>query len=351
MRTPTFGGRCEEAGDSIANEHDNDGLTDPVQEDVEPRRADYAPEGVDDETGTVPLLKRTFKEFQEDNLSDWAAALTYYSLLSLFPALIAMVSIVGLVFDPQEVTGAITDVVSELGPSSAGDTFADPIQSITSNQTASGVLLIVGVLVSLNAASGYVGAFIRASNIIWETPEGRGFFKLRPLQIGVTLAMILMLVIVAIGLILTGPLVEAVGGAIGVGDTAVSVWDIAKWPFLLAVVILMFGVLYYASPNVTPPGFRWITLGSLVAVVIWLIASALFAFYVSNFGSYDKTYGTLGGIVALLVWFWITNLALLFGMQLNSERERERELKAGIPRADKEIQLEPRDEPDYKQTT
>ncbi len=330
---------------------DDEGLTDPVEEDVEPRRADYAPEGVEHKTGTVALLKRTVKEFQEDNLSDWAAALTYYGLLSLFPALLAMVAIVGLVFDPKEVTEAITDVVRQLGPSSAAETFAGPIESVTSNSSASGVLLIVGVLLSLNAASGYVGAFIRASNIIWETPEGRGFFKLRPLQIGITLVMILMLIIVALGLILTGPLVDAVGSAIGVGDTAVTIFDIAKWPFLLGVVILMFGVLYYASPNVTPPGFRWITLGSLVAVVIWLIASALFAFYVANFGSYDKTYGTLGGVVALLVWFWITNLALLFGMQLNSERERDRELEAGIPRADKEIQLEPRDEPDYKQTT
>jgi membrane protein len=332
-------------------EDDDNGLTDPVQDDVEPRRADYAPEGVEHKTGTGSLLKRTFKEFQEDNLTDWAAALTYYSVMSLFPALIALVAIVGLVFDPKEVTDALTDVVTQLGPSSAADTFKGPIESITSNNSASGVLLVVGVLLALNAASGYVGAFIRASNIIWETPEGRGFFKLRPLQIGVTLVMILMLVVVALGLILTGPLVEAVGSAVGVGDTAVTVWDIAKWPFLLLVVVLMFGVLYYASPNVTPPGFRWITLGSLVAVVVWLVASAAFAFYVANFGSYDKTYGTLGGIVAVLVWFWITNLALLLGMELNSERERDRELAAGIPRADKEIQLEPRDEPDYKQTT
>jgi len=328
-----------------------DGMTDPVEEDVAPRRADYTPTGVEHNTSTFALLKRTVKEFQEDNLTDWAAALTYYGLLSLFPALLALVAIVGLVFDPKEVTDAITDVVTQLGPSSAADTFAGPIESVTSNSGASGVLLIVGLLLSLNAASGYVGAFIRASNIIWETPEGRGFFKLRPLQIGITLAMILMLIVVALGLILTGPLVDAVGSAIGLGDTAVTIFDIAKWPFLLAVVILMFGVLFYASPNVSPPGFRWITLGSLVAVVVWLIASALFALYAANFGSYDKTYGTLGGVVALLVWFWITNLALLFGMQLNSERERDRELEAGVPRADKEIQLKPRDEPNYPETT
>jgi membrane protein len=333
----------DKAGDS--------GLTDPVEEDVEPRRSDYAPEGVDRASGTWPLLKRTWKEFQEDNLMDWAAALTYYSLMSLFPALIAMVAIVGLVFDPKEVTDTITQIVDDIGPASAADTFSGPIESVTSNNTASGVVLVVSVLLALNAASGYVGAFIRASNIIWETPEGRGFFKLRPLQIGVTLLMILLLVIVALGLVLTGPLVEAVGSALGVGDTAVTVFDIAKWPVLLGVVVLMFGILFYLSPNVKPPGFRWITIGSLVAVVVWIVASAAFAFYVANFGSYDKTYGTLGGIVAVLVWFWITNLALLFGMQLNSERERERELAAGVPRADKEIQLKPRAEPDYEQTT
>jgi len=326
-------------------------LTGPVQDDVEPRRADYAPEGVEHKTGKFALLKRTVKEFQEDNLTDWAAALTYYSLMSLFPALIALVAIVGLVFDPQEVTDAITDVVTQLGPSSASETFSGPIESITSNSTASGVLLIVGVSLALNAASGYVGTFIRASNIIWETPEGRGFFKLRPLQIAITLAMIMMLIVVALGLILTGPLVEAVGSAIGIGDTALTIWDIAKWPFLLGVVVLMFGLLYYASPNVKAPGFRWMTLGSLAAVVVWLVASAAFAFYVANFGSFDKTYGTLGGVVAVLVWFWITNLALLFGMELNAERERDRELAAGIPRADKEIQLAPRDDPNYQRTT
>jgi membrane protein len=330
---------------------DGDGLTDPVREDVEPRRADFAPEGVERKTGTWPLVKRTFKEFQEDNITDWAAALTYYGLMSLFPAIIAMVSIVGLVFNPKEVTDALTQIVDDLGPSSAADTFKGPIESITSNNAASGVMLIVGTLLALNAASGYVGAFIRASNIIWETPEGRGFFKLRPLQIGVTLVMILMLVVVALGLILTGPIVETVGSAVGIGDTALDIWDIAKWPVLLLVVIVMFGVLYYASPNVKLPGFRWITIGSAVAVVVWLVASALFAFYVANFGSYDKTYGTLGGVVALLVWFWITNLALLFGMQLNAEREREREIEGGVPRAEREIQLEPRDEPKREQTT
>ncbi len=314
-------------------------------------RADYAPEGTDARSGLWPTLKRTALEFQEDNMTDWAAALTYYGLLSLFPALIALVSVLGLFGDPQTTTREITEIVTELGPSTATETFAGPIESITSNQSAAGILFVVGLATALWSASGYIGAFMRASNIAWETPEGRSFFKLRPLQILVTVVMVIMLALVAMALVLTGPVVESVGGAIGVGDTALQIWDIAKWPVLLGVVILMFSVLYYASPNVKLPGFKFITPGALFAVVVWLLASALFAFYVANFGSYDKTYGTLGGIITLLVWLWITNLALLFGLELNAERERSRELDADVPRAEKEIQLEPRDEPDDKRTT
>jgi membrane protein len=322
-----------------------------VREDVEPVRRDYAPEGTDARTGLWPTLKRTATEFSEDNMTDWAAALTYYGLLSLFPALIALVSLLGLFGDPQTTTRQITDIVTEIGPNSAAETFSGPIESITSNQSAAGILLIVGLATALWSASGYVGAFMRASNIAWETPEGRSFLKLRPLQIVVTLAMVIMLALVALALVLTGPVVEAVGDSIGVGDTALQIWEIAKWPVLLSVVILMFSVLYYAAPNVELPDFKWITPGSAFAVIVWLLASALFAFYVANFGSYDKTYGALGGIVTLLVWMWITNLALLFGVELNAERERSRELRADVPRAEREIQLEPRDEPKDKRTT
>jgi membrane protein len=336
-----------EAADSAAREEERA----ETREDVEPTRADYAPEGADRGTGLWPTLKRTATEFREDNMSDWAAALTYYGLLSLFPALIALVSIVGLFGDPRTTTSQITDIVTQIGPSSAADTFSGPIEAITANRSAAGILLVVGLLTALWSASGYIGAFMRASNVIWETPEGRGFMRLRPLQLAVTLVLIILFALVAVSLVLTGPVVEAVGDSIGVGSTAQTVWDIAKWPVLLGVVILMIAILYYAAPNVKLPGFRWVTPGSVVAVVVWLLASAAFAFYVANFGSYDKTYGTLGGIVTLLVWVWISNLALLFGMELNAERERSRELDAGVPRAAREIQLEPREEPDRKQTT
>jgi membrane protein len=315
------------------------------------RRADYAPVGTDGKTGLFATVKRTVMEFSEDNMTDRAAALTYYGLLSLFPALIALVSIVGLVGDPASTTRTLTDVVTSIGPGSAADTFAGPIRSITAHRSAAGVLFVVGLGAALWSASGYIGAFMRASNVVYETPEGRPLWKLRPLQILVTLVMVIMLALVAIAIVMTGPVVTAVAGPLGIGSTAISIWNIAKWPALLLVMVLMFAVLYYAAPNVKLPGFKFVTPGALLAIVVWLIVSAAFALYVANFGSYDKTYGTLGGLVCLLVWFWITNVALLLGLELNAERERSRELDAGVHGAEKEIQLEPRSDPKPQRTT
>ncbi|HEX7293147.1 MAG TPA: YihY/virulence factor BrkB family protein [Solirubrobacterales bacterium] len=293
----------------------------------------------------LATLKRTVTEFRDDNLSDWAAALTYYGLLALFPALLALVSLVGLFGDPEATTEKVTEVVTALGPESAVETFAGPIESITSNRGAAGLTLVIGLATALWSASAYVGAFIRASNVIYETPEGRPFWKLRPLQLLVTLTMIVLIAVVALGLILTGPVVEAVAEPFGLSGTAITVWDIAKWPVLAALFITLIAVLYYAAPNAKLRGFRWVTPGSLVAILIWLVASAAFALYVANFGSYDKTYGTLGGLIVLLVWLWITNLAILFGHQLNAERERSLELEEGKREAETGLQLEPRSEP------
>jgi membrane protein len=312
---------------------------------------DYRPEGGSADSGIFATLKRTVTEFKEDNLADWAAALTYYGLLALFPALIAMVSLIGLIGDPKSTTSSLTEIITSIGPQSAAQTFSGPIESIASNQSAAGFAFVAGLAVALWSASGYVGAFMRASNVIYETPEGRPFWKLRPLQLVVTLAMILLMAILALALVLTGPVVEAVAGPIGLSDTAISIWNIAKWPVMVAVFLLMVAVLYYASPNVKLRGFKWVTPGSLVAIAVWAIASAAFALYVANFGSYDKTYGTLGGLIALMVWFWISNMAILFGHQLNAERERSLEIEEGRPRAEREIQLEPRSEPKEQKTT
>jgi membrane protein len=289
--------------------------------------------------------RRTVKEFREDNLTDSAAALTYYSVLSLFPALVALVSIVGLFGDPRSTTRTLGELVSQVGPASATRTLRSTIESLTAHRSAAGVLLVVGIGASLWSASGYVGAFIRASNFIYEVREGRPFWKLRPLQLLVTLGMVLMLALVAIMLVVSGPVASAVGGAIGASDAAVTAWNIAKWPVLLAVVLTMFAVLYYVSPNVRLPGFRWITPGSLLALAAWVIASAGFAFYVAHFASYNRTYGTLGGAVTFLVWLWIGNLALLLGLELNAELERSRELARGQAAAERELQLKPRQPP------
>ena len=316
----------------------------------EPRR-DYRPEGVAPDTGLWATLKRTLTEFREDNLTDWAAALTYYGLLSLFPALIAMVSLIGLFGDPKSTTESLTEIITSIGPRSAAETFSGPIESITESRGTAGFAFVLGLAVALWSASGYIGAFTRASNVIYETPEGRPFWKLRPLQLAVTLATIVFLALIAVSLVLTGPLVEAVAEPLGIGSTAVDVWNVAKWPVLVAAFLLVLAILYYTSPNVKLRGFKWVTPGSLVAVVVWIVASALFGLYVANFGSYDKTYGTLGGLIALLVWFWITNLAILFGHQLNAERERSLEIEEGKPRAEREIQLEPRAEPADQRTT
>jgi membrane protein len=293
--------------------------------------------------------RRVVSEFRDDNLTDWAAALTYYAVLSIFPAFIAMISILGLVVDPATITRVVTDIVAQLGPSDAVNTFKGPIEQISSNRSTALFGLIFGVAVALWTASNYVGAFMRASNAIYEREEGRPFYKLRPIQLLVTLVLVLMAALVVLALIVTGPVAKAVGDAVGLGDAAVTAWNIAKWPVMLVVVMVMLAILYYTGPNAKLVGFKWVTPGSVLAVVVWIVASALFALYVANFGSYDKTYGALGGVVIFLVWVWLTNVAILLGAELNAERERSRELAAGAPGAERELQLDERSEPKAKQ--
>jgi membrane protein len=333
-----------------ADAADQSGRTESDEEPTQRRGTDFVPTGVERKTGLWPILKRTAQEFQEDNLTDWAATLTYYGLLALFPALIALVSIVGLVGNPESTTNTLTDIVTKVGPDSAATTFEGPIRQVTESRATAGFALITSTLVALWSASGYLGAFIRASNVIYETREGRPFWKLRPLQLVMTLVIVLLLALMAVGIVLTGPIVTDVAEPIGVSGTAVSVWNIAKWALIAALFLLMIGLIYYASPNVKQRGFKWITPGGLVALVVWLLASAAFGLYVSQFGSYNKTYGSMAGVVIILIWMWISNLAILFGHELNAERERDVQLKKGMPGAEREIQLEPRDTPKRPRT-
>lgn len=311
---------------------------------------DAQPTGTDRDTSFVATVKRTGVEFLEDEMTDRAAGLTYYGLLSLFPALIALVSILGLFGDPQATTEKLTEIIGNLGPDTAIDTFAGPVESVTSSRGSSVVALAAGIGFALYSASAYVGAFSRASNVVYETREGRPFWKLRPFQLLVTLAMILIVALLALGLLLTGPLLDAVAGPLGLGSTAVDIWSIAKWPVMAALAILLIGVLYHTSPNVKSDGIRSIAPGAAVAFCVWVIASAGFSLYVANFGSYNQTYGALAGFIVLLIWFWISNLALLFGLELNSEIRRNREFDEGLARSERELQTEPRGTPEPKKT-
>ena len=287
-------------------------------------------------------LRRALKEFSDDQCTDLAAALTYYAVLSLFPAVLAMVSLVGIVGQGPRATDALLKIVADIGQPSVVEAVRGPLQSI-SRSTGAGLTLVLGLLTALWSASGYVGAFGRAMNRIYEIGEGRPFWKLRPLQVVITLIAVVLVALVALSLVVTGPLAQAVGSAIGLGSTAVTVWNIAKWPVLVAVVVLIVAMLYYATPNVKQPRFRWISTGAAVAILVWVVASAAFGFYVANFSSYNKTYGTLAGVIVFLLWLWITNLALLFGAEVDAEMERARQLQGGIA-AEDELQLPARDE-------
>ncbi len=286
-------------------------------------------------------LKRTFTEFKDDNLTDWAAALTYYSVLAIFPALIVLLSVLGLVGDSA--TQPLIDNLGTVAPGPAQEIFTSAIENLQGDQGAAGVLFVVGLLGALWSASGYVGAFMRASNAIYDIEEGRPIWKTLPTRVVLTLVLLTLLAISTIAVVLTGGLAAKVGDLVGLGSTAVTVWNIAKWPVLLLVVSFMFALLYWAAPNVKHPGFRWISPGGVLAVIGWLIASGAFALYVSNFGSYNKTYGALGGVVVFLVWLWISNIMVLLGAEFNAELERERAIEDGMRPPDKEPFVEPRD--------
>jgi membrane protein len=288
-----------------------------------------------------PVLKRTVREFREDNLTDWAAALTYFSVLAIFPALIVLVSILGLV--GESATQPLIDNLGTVAPGPAKEIFTSAIENLQGDQGAAGVLFVIGLLGALWSASGYVAAFMRASNAIYDIDEGRPIWKTLPVRVSLTLVLLTLLAISTIAVVLTGGLAERVGDLVGIGSTAVTVWNIAKWPVLLVVVSFMFALLYWAAPNVKHPGFRWISPGGLLAVVGWLIASGAFALFVSNFGSYNKTYGALGGVVVFLVWLWISNIMILLGAEFNAELERERAIENGMRPPDKEPFVEPRD--------
>jgi membrane protein len=286
-------------------------------------------------------LKQAWAEFRRDECTDLAAGLTYFAVLSLFPALLAMIALLGVFGQGKSTTDTLLELVDRIGQKDAVDQLRAPITQMTETNAA-GFALVFGLLGAFWSASGYVGAFGRAMNRIYEVDEGRPFWKLRPLNLAVTVVAVLLAALVLLGLVVTGPFAAELGETLGLGTTTVTVFNIVKWPIMLLVVVFLVAVLYYATPNVKQPKFRWISVGAGLAIVVWLLASAAFGLYVSNFGSYNKTYGSLAGVIILLLWLWLTNIALLFGAEVDAEIERSRQLQAGI-KAEETLQLPPRD--------
>ncbi|GAA3861417.1 YihY/virulence factor BrkB family protein [Leifsonia kafniensis] len=287
------------------------------------------------------IFKRTLHEFSRDGCTTLAAALTYYGVLALFPALLALVSLLGIFGQAKQATDAVLKIAASVADDSTVKIIQQPIEQLASAPGA-GFAFAVGLIGAIWSTSGYVSAFAQSMNRIYEVDEGRPLWKLRPVMFLITVVMLVLAVVVALLLVISGPVTQAIGDAFGLGDAAVLVWNIAKWPILILFAIVMIAVLYYGTPNVKQPKFRWISVGSVIALVVLAVTSLAFFFYVSNFGHYNNTYGSIGGAIVLLLWLWLANLSLLFGAEFNAEMERGRQLQGGIE-AEQTIQLPPRD--------
>ncbi|MBD5786016.1 YihY/virulence factor BrkB family protein [Cellulosimicrobium terreum] len=292
---------------------------------------------------TLDVVKATFARFSRDQCTDLAAALTYYAVLASAPALLALVSLLGLVGDPETIVDRVMTTVEDFIPAGMTDQVEPLVENAVDNSGGAALALILGVALALWSASGFIGAFGRAMNRVYEVEEGRPIWKLRPVMLLVTAVTVVIAALVIGALVLSGPFARTIGELIGLGPTAVTVWGVLKWPVVLALVVILVAILYHVTPNVKKPKFRLFSTGALVAIGVWVLASAAFAFYIgSGFASYGATYGTLAGVIVFLLWLWITNLAMLFGAELDAELERSRELHEGLP-AENSLQLEPKD--------
>ncbi|MFI5961127.1 YihY/virulence factor BrkB family protein [Streptomyces asoensis] len=339
------GGRAADDRDAPIDEgmrSGNDTGRDPAAAGPDERVERRAPDSPTDlpERSWKAVLKGTLKEFKRDELTDRAAALTYYGILALFPAMLALVSLLGIV--GESATQKVLDNIQKLAPGPAQDVLTSAVKQMQGNGGLGSLMAVVGLVLAVWSASGYVAAFIRSANAVYDIPEGRPVWKVLPVRVGVTVVLMVMAVISALIVVFTGGLARQAGTALGVGDAGLTAWSIAKWPVLVILVTVMIALLYWATPNARVRGFRWVTPGSFLALLIWVVASAGFALYVANFGSYNKTYGALAGVIVFLVWLWITNLAILLGLEFDAELVRQRAVAGGHP-ADEEPYVQPRD--------
>jgi membrane protein len=287
----------------------------------------------------LAAAKRTLGEFADDQLTDRAAALTYYAVLSIFPGLLVVLSLLGLLGTQAK---PLVDNLTQAAPGNVQQLIKPVTANLQNGHGAAGAAAIIGLVLAVWSASSYIAAFMRAANVVYDVPEGRPFWKTTPIRIGVTVLIMVLLVASALMVVVTGGLASHVGQVLGIGSTAVTVWDIAKWPVLLIIVSLMISILYWVAPN-AKRGFQWVSPGGVLAVAAWLVASGLFAVYVANFSHYNKTYGSIAGVIVFLIWLWITNIAILFGAEFNAELERGRAAAGGAVPLGQEPYVEPRD--------
>jgi membrane protein len=273
--------------------------------------------------------RRALQEFRKNILPDRAAALTYYGIQALFPGLLVLVSLLGLL--GQRASQPLVSNLAAAAPSDVRRILLSAVIRLQHSHGAAGAVAIIGILIGVWSASSYVAAFIRAANAIYDIPEGRPAWRLMPIRFGLTLALVVLLAASALIVVVTGGVARHVGQVIGASSAAVLTWDIAKWPVLLVIFSFMLTVLYWASPD-AKRRFRWVSPGALVAIVIWLIASGLFALYVANFGHYNKVYGSIAGVIIFLIWMWISNVAILLGAEFNAILERGQAAATGTPR-------------------
>lgn len=277
----------------------------------------------------VAVVRRARQEFRNDHLTDLAAALTYYGVLSIVPALIVLVAVLGLL--GKDTTNQVLSQAQTIAPGSSAEFVQTLIVQAQANRTGAGVGAVVGILVAIWSASGYVAAFMRASNVIYDIGEGRPIWKTLPIRIGVTVLAVLVMVVGAVIVVVSGPVAQQIGNLVGAGDAAVLAWNIVKWPVLLVLVSVLLAVLFWASPNARQANIKWVSPGGVIAVIVWLVISGLFALYVTHFSSYNKTYGSLAGVVIFLVWLWLTNVAILLGAEINAELDHAHAIAEGLP--------------------
>jgi membrane protein len=284
-------------------------------------------------THTRAVLGRSLKAFYDDQMTHHAAALTYYALMSLFPAVLLALSLLGIIGQYPETYNAIVHYLRDVAPTSVVDPVDRSLRAALQSKGTATTTLVIGIVVAFYGMTGALEAARRALNVVFEL-EGTGRSFLRRKSIDVLLALVLMVLVLAslVMVFVGGRLGRDLLGFVGLGSTGADIWSVARWPGAVLVAMLVFALIYYVTPDVKPRGFRWITPGAGVGVVLWLLASVALSQYVSRVGDVGALYGTFTAAILLVAWLWLTNVALLYGAELNAEIERQKELAEGVPR-------------------